>query len=470
MSNATQLAARAPFSEHGAGLPVSHMAHRVGVMPRPHSRSGTEKIALLLRDNYPDPETGEFVGVLTRAVVIEPSLSGMEAALVSGLGFTGTLAVVSDRTTHAVMGERIERAMAGRFTVQSIVLPDGVHPDDVTVERLAKESLSADALIAVGSGTINDLCKYVSARAGKPYAVFATAPSMNGYTSLNASITQHGHKMSLMAQAPAGVFFDLEILAAAPKRLIRAGLGDSLCRAASQADWLLAHLLLNRPYRELPFELLMDDEEPLFEQARALMAGDLAVMRRLVNTLVLAGFGTAIVGNSQPASQGEHLISHYIDMFAEDSRPLVYHGEQVGVTTLSMARLQERVLDKVPRLKPDAGSEDDFRERYGDEIGASCWSEFEAKRLDESRADALNARIDEHWDRIRDRIAAVIIPSSRLSAVLAAAGGPLTPESIHLSRAFYETALTRCREIRNRYTFLDLAGSAGCLTRMVRTL
>jgi glycerol-1-phosphate dehydrogenase [NAD(P)+] len=438
--------------------------------PRPRPTDGTEKIALLLRGAYPDPETDELVGVSTRAVVIEPSIEGMEAVLISGLGFDRRLAVVSDRTTHAVMGERVERALAGRFVVQSIILPDSVHPDDVTAERLAQESRSADALIAVGSGTINDLCKYVSAQAGKPYAVFATAPSMNGYTSLNASITKHGHKMSLPAQAPLGVFFDLSILAAAPPRLIRAGLGDSLCRATAQADWLLAHLLLDGSYRELPFELLIDDEGPLFENARALLAGDLAVMRRLVNTLVLAGFGTAVVGNSQPASQGEHLISHYIDMFAEESRPLIYHGEQVGVTTLSMARLQERMLEKAPRLRPDAASEADFKARYGDEIGASCWSEFSAKRLDEGRAEALNANISLNWDRIRDRIAAIIIPSARLTAVLAAAGGPLTPERIHLSRAFYETALTRCREIRNRYTFLDLAASSGGLMRMVGTL
>ncbi len=99
-------------------------------------------------------------------------------------------------------------------------------------------------MIAVGSGTINDVCKYGSAQDKKPYAVFATAPSMNGYTSVNAAITVHGHKMSLAAQAPVGAFFDLGVLAAAPARMIRSGLGDSLCRTTAQADWLLSHLLV----------------------------------------------------------------------------------------------------------------------------------------------------------------------------------------------------------------------------------
>ena len=82
--------------------------------------------------------------------------------------------------------------------------------------------------------------------------MFATAPSMNGYTSLNAAITEHGHKMSLPAQAPVGAFFDLGVLSAAPARMIRSGLGDSLCRTTAQADWLLAHFCSTTPIGNCP--------------------------------------------------------------------------------------------------------------------------------------------------------------------------------------------------------------------------
>ena len=288
--------------------------------------SQPSKIDQLLAGTYRDPDSGEHVGVTTRSLVIAPSLAGSEAELVDGLGFGRSIAVVSDRTTHAVLGGRVERALAGRYTVTSVVLPDGVHPDGETVEKVRAATVSADTLIGVGSGTINDLSKYASAQDGKPYAIFATAPSMNGYTSVNAAITMHGHKMSLPAQAPRVAFFDLGILSAAPPRLVRAGLGDSLCRTTSQADWLLAHLLFDQPYRQLPYDLLADDEPQLFANSAALLRGDRETMERLVRTLILSGFGTAIVGNSQPASQGEHLISHYIDMFADHARPLIYHG------------------------------------------------------------------------------------------------------------------------------------------------
>ena len=436
----------------------------------PHPSAPASKIDLLLEGRYIDPDSGSPVGVQTKSLVIAPSLAGNEAELIHQLGFGRTVAVVSDKTTHEILGVRIERALVGQHMVQSIVLPDKPHPDQATVELIRQATAGADALIAVGSGTINDLCKFASATEGKPYAVFATAPSMNGYTSLSAAITQHGHKLSLPAQAPRGAFFDLSVLAAAPKRLIRSGLGDSLCRTTAQADWLLAQQLFGTKFQQLPFDLLADDETVLFDNAGALLAGDLAAMERLVRTLVLSGFGTAIVGNSQPASQGEHLISHYIDMLEDPARPLIYHGEQIGVTTLSMARLQHKLLGTRPVVQADTATEAEFRARYGDELGASCWAEFNRKRLDAEGAERLNDLFADRWPEIRDRIGAVLLGTRRLTDVLRAAGSDLTPEAIHLDRGFYEGALLHAREIRNRYTFLDLAANSGKLGTLIGEL
>jgi glycerol-1-phosphate dehydrogenase [NAD(P)+] len=430
----------------------------------------TDKITQLLDGTYEDPEGLGKQRVATRSLVIAPSLEGMERQLIDPLGFDSHIAIVSDKTTHAVLGRRIERALFGAYHVQSLVLPDAPHADAETVEEIRKATRRAGALIAVGSGTINDLCKFAGAQDGKPYAVFATAPSMNGYTSVNAAITEHGHKKSLPAQAPLGAFFDLAILASAPARLIRSGLGDSLCRATSQADWLLAHLLLDQPYRQLPYALLADDEKPLFDQSAALMAGDIAAMERLVRTLVLSGFGTAIYGSSAPASQGEHLISHYIDMLGDPARPLVYHGEQIGVTTLSMARLQRKMLESRPMLKPDTETLMDFTRRYGETLGQSCWSEFARKRLDRERTEALNDRLASCWPAMAERIAAISLSPDDLSRVLEDAGAPVTPQEVHLPRSFYDEALLRCREIRDRFTFLDLAASCGRLQPSLATL
>ena len=165
-----------------------------------------------------------------------------------------------DPQTFDALGAVVERALGGRAEVASIRLPEHPHADSATVERLRAAAAASDAIVAVGSGTINDLCKHAAALDRKPYAVFATAPSMNGYTSVNAAITVDGHKKTLAAAAPRGVFVDLEVLARAPVRLIRAGIGDSICRSTAQSDWLLSHFLHGTTYRAAPFALLAADE------------------------------------------------------------------------------------------------------------------------------------------------------------------------------------------------------------------
>ncbi len=421
----------------------------------------------LMRGEWIDPDGGLPVRVPVRAIAIERSLRGLEVELVASLGLGRRLAVVSDAVTRTVLGDRIERALAALGTVLPIVLAGQPHADAGTAANLRHACASADALVAVGSGTINDLCKYAAATDGKPYAVFATAPSMNGYTSTNAAITVDGHKLSLAAAAPAGVFIDLEVLAQAPARMIRAGLGDSLCRSTAQADWLLSHQLLGTPYRRAPFALLAQDESTLLDAPEALFTGDPEAMRALARTLVLSGLGMTICGGSHPASQGEHLISHYVDMFAPPGRAAFFHGEQVAVATLTMARLQEAVLaGGPPQIRPGALTRDTLRQLFGATAGDSCWREFAPKCLSADAAAKLSRRMAISWDAVVADLRAVTLPSSKLASAMARAGGPATPADIGLSADFYAAAVRNARYLRDRYTFLDLAADSGRLDRL----
>jgi glycerol-1-phosphate dehydrogenase [NAD(P)+] len=422
-----------------------------------------DPILQLLTGQWPDPESGELLGVPVRSIVIADSVDGIEGELVARLDLGRRLAVVSDPVTHKVLGARVEQALAAAGQVIPIRLRDHPHADDATVGRIRAATADADALIAVGSGTINDLCKYAAFQDDKPYAVFGTAPSMNGYTSTNAAITVGGLKKSLAARTPAGVFLDLAVLAAAPPRMIHSGLGDSLCRPTAQADWLLSHLLRDTPYRAAPFALLTGDEGALFESAATLLTGDLEAMRRLARTLVLSGLGMCLSGGSYPASQGEHLISHYIEMMGPPELPQSFHGEQIGVTALTMARLQERMLAVAPVLRPTVVDAADLAAHFGAETGAACARELAAKALSPAAADALNDRLARDWPAIRDRIAEVNRSAADLQRTLAAAGAPMQPATLGWPTPFYRTAVLRARQIRSRYSFLDLAGDAGML-------
>jgi glycerol-1-phosphate dehydrogenase [NAD(P)+] len=177
---------------------------------------------------------------------------------------------------------------------------------------------------------------------------------------------------------------------------------------------------------------------------------------------VLSGFGMTICGGSFPASQGEHLISHTVEMMAPADWPESFHGEQIGVATLTMARLQERLLaGGPPRLDPSTVTETAVKAHFGTELGSACWREFAGKRLDETGAAALNARLEDGWESIRTRLAGVTRTSSTLAAVLDQAGAPTTPEALGWPPAFYRDAVRHAREIRDRYTFLDLAADSG---------
>ena len=423
----------------------------------------------LLRGEWLDPDTGSSIAVPLRAVAIERSLAGAEADLVAALGLGHRLAVVSDATTRAVLGERVERALAPLGTIMPVVLEGEPHADARTAETLRRACTGADALVAVGSGTLNDLCKYAAAQDRKPYAVFATAPSMNGYASMNAAITIGGHKKSLPAASPLGVFMDLEVLAGAPARMIRAGLGDSLCRSTAQADWLLSHVLLGTEYRRAPFALLAADETALLEAPEDLLRGDLQAMRALARTLVLSGLGMTLCGGSYPASQGEHLISHYIDMFAPSGRGNYFHGEQVAVATLTMARIQEDVLAAAPPvLSGSSMTCKELQRLYGREIGESCWRDFEAKSTTWRTAPGLERRLAGDWTGIRDTIRGAMLPAATIGAALERAGCPTAPAQIGLLPDFYATAVRHARFLRDRYTFLDLADDSGRLAALAR--
>jgi glycerol-1-phosphate dehydrogenase [NAD(P)+] len=422
-------------------------------------------IAKLIKGECQDADNGGFLHVPTRSVVIEKTLHDMEAQLVSDLGMGNTLAIVSDRHTFPALGNRIEKSLASIADILPVHLGEKPHPDIETVDLIRQQAALADGLVAVGSGTINDLCKYASACDHKPYVVFGTAPSMNGYTSVNASITVNGMKKTLPARGALGVFLDLDVFAHAPLRMIRSGLGDSVCRPTAQADWLLAHLLLGRPYREAPFTMLAEYESDLIASAVGLIHGDLAVMELLARTLVVSGFGMTICGGSEPASQGEHLISHVIEMLGSKAWPETFHGEQIGVATVTMAGIQEKILSgNPPYVKPNSVKKKEVLAFFGAELGESCWSELLKKMPDAKAVDAFNSKIESCWKNIQGKILPKMSTAGKIEQILGRIGAPITCQDIHVPPAFYSKAVVHAREMRDRYTFLDLAGDSGWLT------
>lgn len=383
------------------------------------------------------------------SIVIDPDFSGSEKQLVRQYLPAHSYAVVTDDNTYMALGKRVVEALSATGEKH---IPLGLAPKaSVELAQYIREACADNqAIIAVGSGTINDLCKYAAAQDNKPYAVFATAPSMNGYVSATASLWVEGQKRSLAAQPPQALFCDLGVLANAPLRLIRSGLGDSLCRTTTQADWLLSHLLLGTHYDEEPFRLVAEFEAELFEHAAGLAERDKHAIALLMQTLIASGKGMLLSGGSFPASQGEHMLEHTMEMLYGATLPHHYHGEQIGVLTLLMSNLQRKFLTRAapPKLTyhepPEA-----WRNIYHDKIP------------DAGYVASLNEKLAESWDEICSRISTVTLQPLYLRDVLETVSAPSTLEDLGWEHDATEQAAKLTPYTRNRFTFLDLALLAG---------
>ena len=420
----------------------------------------------IVAGRWTNPETGQLARVPYDRVVFADSLDGGEADLVRALHLGTRLAVVADAATYDALGARVARALGN---VEAVVL-DHPHADMAAVADLRQRLAGFDAVVAVGSGTVNDLCKYVTGLDGRRYCVFATAGSMNGYTSTTASLTlPSGLKVSLPSHAPAGFFVDLAVSAAAPRHLAAAGFGDCLVRSVAQIDWWMSHRLLGTPYLRVPYIIQDADEAALNRRAGALGRGDIAAVGYLFRVLTLCGLGVSFTGMSNHGSMGEHQVSHYIDCFAAARHPGTLHGQQVGVAALTLARLQQRMLAdaRPPVVRPTRIDAADMVRRMGRDAAAPCLEAFARKAFDTAGADAFNARIEMLWPALRRELAAFMLPVAEMTRLLAAAGGPLSAADLGLPADFYREAVLHCREMRDRFSFLDIAADAGMLEDFV---
>jgi glycerol-1-phosphate dehydrogenase [NAD(P)+] len=155
-------------------------------------------------------------------------------------------------------------------------------------------------------------------------------------------------------------------------------------------------------------------------------------------------------------------------MMAEP-HPGSLHGEQVGVATLTLSRLQHALLraTRPPEVRPTRLDRGTMRARYGATLGDQLIAQYQAKALDELAAAQMNVRLAEVWPSMKARVQGVMVPTGRLREALEAAGAPTTGMELGLRSDFYRDAVRHAREIRDRYSILDLAGDADLLEDVV---
>ena len=396
--------------------------------------------------------------------------------------------VVADENTFAIAGEAVQRRFqeAGRELVEPYVFPGRptLYAEYANVEKLVEALREHDAIpVAVGSGTLNDIVKRATYECERPYLCVGTAASMDGYTAFGASIEKDNKKQTLTCPAPRAVLGDVEVLVNAPAGMTASGYADLLGKVTAGADWLVADALGVEPIPPKIWSLVQESLREWTGRPAELREGDSQAMDQLTEGLVMSGLAMQAHQSSRPASGAEHQFSHLWEGegLGRDQDPPLSHGFKVGVGSVAIAALFERVLqrdlsdldvDKICGAWPAWKEvERKVREVYsGSKLEEAAIKETQAKYIS---VDELRERLGllrEVWPELRGLVEAQLMTAGELREMLRAAGCPTSPEEIGLGWDEFKATYRRAQMLRKRYTVLDLANETGIFDECVEEL
>lgn len=374
--------------------------------------------------------------------------------------------IVADKRTYDAAGERCEQSlMRAGFNARTLIIPDSSRGDPVC-DEITKDALAAgiercDLLIAAGAGVVNDLVKWISSESGIPYISVATAASMNGYASKNIAPSIGGIKRVISGTTPTAIAAVPSIIENAPDRLTAAGLGDALAKPVSATDWRLNKLLFDDYYCPLCAGLIRDIEPLYLEHPADIKARKPSAIKALFSALIYSGVSMTMADTSFPASGGEHMISHALDMTAcSQGLSHDYHGRQVGLGTIFACELYERTLNiESPDIRLQT-------EPTGTDFWRSLTPMIEkehAMKIKKAAAAVERLRKPGIWDEIRSTLKPLTRKASEIKLCLRDAGAAHRIEDIGCDRNRFLQAALHCHQGRERYTIVDLARAAGVL-------
>lgn len=255
--------------------------------------------------------------------------------------------LVSDNNTYKALGKCVENELTeSGYKINNIILvSDGdLIPDEKAIGRVLVEvNNETELIVAVGSGSINDICRIISAKTHIPYVIMGTAPSMDGYASTVSPLIIDGAKVTYPGTNPYAIIADSNIMKDAPFEMICAGFGDILGKYTALSDWRLSNTIHDEYFCDTTEKLVRNAMYKCFENIEGAVKREVKAIEYISEALILSGIAMTLSGNSRPASGAEHHLSHYweIDKLSRKlEHPL--HGNSVGVGTVISAWLYKK--------------------------------------------------------------------------------------------------------------------------------
>ena len=255
--------------------------------------------------------------------------------------------VVCDQNTLKVGGEKVKEILGDKVYDVLVYKSEGfLVPDEVAIEEMEnKLKENTDLIVGIGSGVINDLCKYVSFKRDLPYHIVATAPSMDGYASNGAALIIKNMKVTYSARVPEVIIGDTSMLKDAPMDMIKAGYGDIMGKFSCLNDWKLSKLVNDEYLCEYVYDLTYDIVKKTKPLAKKLLERDEESIKTLMEALVVVGIAMAYIGTSRPASGSEHHLSHFFEITGIiDDEPYFCHGTDVAYSMLAVQQLRDEII------------------------------------------------------------------------------------------------------------------------------
>lgn len=274
--------------------------------------------------------------------------------------------LVADENTYEVAGKEVEKQLRdANMLSHTFILKNPAHPTDANVGRVLieagidrtnydinKMSQLPDYILAVGSGSVNDICRMVSYRLGIEYGIVGTAPSMDGYASVVAPLLVGKTKTVYQCSIARHIIIDTAICKDAPYELLTAGVGDMIGKYIAILDWELSKMHTGEYYCENIAQSVLNATKECIDEAYSLAERKPESIEKIVNGLITSGMGIAYSGSSRPASGTEHMIGQTWEiMDLESGRELQLHGHDVGFATFVAIAMYKKLYRETDDIK-----------------------------------------------------------------------------------------------------------------------
>ena len=411
----------------------------------------------LLSGSYISPFSKKSVSLPIDEIVIERSIENIKFKFTKNLLNKKNL-VISGENSFNAFGEKVLKSLRNNNLDFDINILKKYESSQTFATNLSLSSKEYENIIVIGSGSLIDLCKFVSFKNNQNLIVFCSSLTAAATTS-TVSLTNDGVKETIKSKIAQSIIIDLDNLRMAPLRLLRSALGDVLCRSTCQIDWLTSHLFLSTEYDETPFALQYEDERLLLDNSYKILVGDYDTLAALSRMTLLNGIAAIIIGSTHAGSMGEHLISHYIDMFMGEKHPGTLHGEQVAVTTLLLSKIQNQIINFSDTLvfKKLNITDNNFRELFGDKVFNQMYEQFKIKYFDGEKLDNLNNLLEKKWPEQKAILKKHLLPTESIEKALKNCGAPTNNVELRIPNNFYNLAIKNSFLLRDRFSYLDVA-------------